>query len=366
MKKLLVLALAIIMLVSCFAVAASATVYEKNNLTDLTEKLKFSVDSKATAPTIDGTVSTDEYFKIEYSKDNLYYIADEQDGADNVAASLALMKNTTVSFYATYDADNMYFAWEVPVTNDVYVSHDKADANRAMHAEASLLIRIGDEYVITEGNAEAPKIGIARLKSNGQTIATMFQTAGTFADATIADLGYATTYINGVLTYEMRIPASVFHLSMNDKFNAGEKIAFSWMATIGGDPVPTNNQWLKQRMICLGSGVGDSASTTYMTLLELVGTAADNGNSGNTGNTGSTGSTGNTGSTGSTGSTGNTNNETETKAPETTAAPETATDTVAEDTADGAKGCGGYVAASGMAIVAVMSAGAIVVRRKRK
>ena len=353
MKKLLVLALAIIMLVSCFAVAASATVYEKNNLTDLTEKLKFSVDSKATAPTIDGTVSTDEYFKIEYSKDNLYYIADEQDGADNVAASLALMKNTTVSFYATYDADNMYFAWEVPVTNDVYVSHDKADANRAMHAEASLLIRIGDEYVITEGNAEAPKIGIARLKSNGQTIATMFQTAGTFADATIADLGYATTYINGVLTYEMRIPASVFHLSMNDKFNAGEKIAFSWMATVGGDPEPTNNQWLKQRMICLGSGVGDSASTTYMTLLELTGTPGGN-------------DSGNTGSTGSTGSTGNTNNETETKAPETTAAPETATDTVAEDTADGAKGCGGYVAASGMAIVAVMSAGAIVVRRKRK
>lgn len=366
MKKLLVLALAIIMLVSCFAVAASATVYEKNNLTDLTEKLKFSVDSKATAPTIDGTVSTDEYFKIEYSKDNLYYIADEQDGADNVAASLALMKNTTVSFYATYDADNMYFAWEVPVTNDVYVSHDKADANRAMHAEASLLIRIGDEYVISEGNAEAPKIGIARLKSNGQTIATMFQTAGTFADATIADLGYATSYTNGVLTYEMRIPASVFHLSMNDKFNAGEKIAFSWMATIGGDPVPTNNQWLKQRMICLGSGGGDSASTTYMTLLELTGTPGGN-DSGNTGNTGNTGNAGNTGNTGNTGSTNNKNDETETKAPETTAATEPATETVAESQADGDEGgCGSSVAVGGMAIVAVMSAGAIVVRRKRK
>lgn len=275
------------------------------------------------------------------------------------------MKNTTVKFYATYDADNMYFAWEVPLEESVYVSHDKDNGNRSMHAEASMVIRIGDDFVITDGSAEAPKIGIARLKSNGNTIATMFQTAGTFPNADITDLEYATRYENGTLVYEMKIPADIFHMSENDKLNSGEKIAFSWMATVGGDPDSTGNQWLKQRMICFGSGIGDSTSTKNMVLLELSGTpVGGNGTDG-----GSKGDSGDTGTTGTTGSTGTTSgNKNDDKKSDTTAATDAATsDSVTDSETEAEKsGCGSSVAIGGIALVAAMAAGAACIDRKRK
>lgn len=256
MKKIIAFFLMIVLVCSLFSVLVSATREEEGSAVTA-KSVAFSIDACETKPTIDGVINEGEYTKVELQPEWMLYVINDEDGVvpGTTGADFNLCKSTVIDFYGTYDAENLYLAWGVHVSDENYVQN-WTDSLTNMHAQTALQVKIGDSYITSawDGYDEFIKFQVARNKETGEEVGVMLHKAASVPGAKIDDITYHMSWSaeDELLIYEMQIPASVWTFG---ELEGESKLGICWNVCVGGNP---ERSWNNYSHISLAYGCSGS------------------------------------------------------------------------------------------------------------
>lgn len=217
MKKILSAALCAAMLTASLTVASSAAwiIDNGSNIKNVTTTIAGVSKNK---PVLDGKISKNEYKEIAYTDDDLRVAGIDQTQYDNcqeLAKSLKL--------YAAYSEDTMYVA--VVINTPDYAQTESASNMWKMHS-----LQIGAARGDVTSASEHSEIGFARNSETDELMYVLWTDnlkSGWQADTTGKDFVCVTE--NGVTTYEIALPASVFGM---DSFEKGDTVRLNFCLNI--------------------------------------------------------------------------------------------------------------------------------------
>ena len=193
MKKLLALAMVILMFAMMLVPSFAGTIQEEDF-----QNIKFEIKKANTAWNPDGVLSEGEYYKVD-SKPTWYSSACADDANDDYA------KNLCPDFYMSWDENYVYFASVLTVRNH---NNEWDDDPGSMWYSGAVQMNY------SEPNEDEPEYrleyGIGLSSATGNLIDTVWADAMGSGYTASANKDFYITNASNLITYEVRTPWSSF------------------------------------------------------------------------------------------------------------------------------------------------------------
>ncbi len=250
MKKIFVIALAVLMIGALMAPAfAAEKVGSKSTNPTATIKGKSTNGVK-----IDGVVSEYEYEEITYTADNMRY-----NGTDD--AFMAKIEKYYFKMYACWDTAKIYIAVVVDTPS---FSQTQTAASSMYHEESC---QVSCAKVDEKTAATRNEYGFSKMSTDGKLIFNAWATAYDAKWTPKTDGSeFQVVTKSGRTTYEMAIPAAAFGAA---SFKQGDKVGMNICVNVGSDAVGDKKRGQIEWSVGCGNGK-DATKFGKVTLGEQI------------------------------------------------------------------------------------------------